>query len=196
MEQIAEDAFEDDRRLVFQCTRGSAASAFRIRNKIPCEYIAKTREPRRFKPTPAEPVYPPAAGEFAGLSDEEIRVILKMRREKQAVQKAEPAAPARPEQNGYILDAFDESKVTLELQDGKRVITNNIFTLRFRQTSPAGKMAAPAEYETFVIDAKGHMISDIQTIAAGQKEDYKVTCSLTSQEKREKAAPLLCRASV
>ena len=189
VEQIAEDAFEDDRRLVFQCTRGSAASAFRIRNKIPCEYIAKTREPRRFKPTPAEPVYPPAAGEFAGLSDEEIRVILKMRREKQAVQKAEPAAPARPEQNGYILDAFDESKVTLELQDGKRVITNNIFTLRFRQTSPAGKMAAPAEYETFVIDAKGHMISDIQTIAAGQKEDYKVTCSLTSQEKREKAAP-------
>ena len=189
VEQIAEDAFEDDRRLVFQCTRGSAASAFRIRNKIPCEYIAKTREPRRFKPTPAEPVYPPAAGEFAGLSDEEIRVILKMRREKQAVQKAEPAAPARPEQNGYILDAFDESKVTLELQDGKRVITNNIFTLRFRQTSPAGKMAAPAEYETFVIDAKGHMISDIQTIAAGQKEDYKVTCSLTAQEKREKAAP-------
>ena len=189
VEQIAEDAFEDDRRLVFQCTRGSAASAFRIRKKIPCEYMTKTREPRRFKPTSPEPVYPPAAGEFAGLSDEERRVILKMRREKQAVQKAEPAAPARPEQNGYILDAFDESKVTLELQDGKRVITNNIFTLRFRQTSPAGKMAAPAEYETFVIDAKGHMISDIQTIAAGQKEDYKVTCSLTSQEKREKAAP-------
>lgn len=189
VEQIAEDAFEDDRRLVFQCTRGSAASAFRIRKKIPCEYMTKTREPRRFKPTSPEPVYPPAAGEFAGLSDEERRVILKMRREKQAVQKAEPAAPARPDQNDYVLDAFDESKVTLELQDGKRVITNNIFTLRFRQTSPAGKVAAPAEYETFVIDAKGHMISDIQTIAAGQKEDYKVTCSLTAQEKREKAAP-------
>ncbi len=189
VEQIAEDAFEDDRRLVFQCTRGSAASAFRIRKKIPCEYMTKTREPRRFKPTSPEPVYPPAAGEFAGLSDEERRVILKMRREKQAVQKAEPAAPARPDQNDYVLDAFDESKVTLELQDGKRVITNNIFTLRFRQTSPAGKVAAPAEYETFVIDAKGHMISDIQTIAAGQKEDYKVTCSLTLQEKREKAAP-------
>lgn len=189
VEQIAEDAFEDDRRLVFQCTRGSAASAFRIRKKIPCEYMTKTREPRRFKPTSPEPVYPPAAGEFAGLSDEERRVILKMRREKQAVPKAEPAAPARPDQNDYVLDAFDESKVTLELQDGKRVITNNIFTLRFRQTSPAGKVAAPAEYETFVIDAKGHIISDIQTIAAGQKEDYKVTCSLTAQEKREKAAP-------
>lgn len=189
VEQIAEDAFEDDRRLVFQCTRGSAASAFRIRKKIPCEYMTKTREPRRFKPTSPEPVYPPAAGEFAGLSDEEIRVILKMRREKQAVQKAEPTAPAKEDQKDYVLDAFDESKVTLELQDGKRVITNNIFTLRFRQTSPAGKVAAPAEYETFVIDAKGHMISDIQTIAAGQKEDYKVTCSLTSQEKREKAAP-------
>ena len=36
---IAQNAFDGDARLVIRCYRGSAASTFRMQNKILCEYM-------------------------------------------------------------------------------------------------------------------------------------------------------------
>ena len=48
-----------------------------------------------------------------------------------------------------------------------------------------------AEYETFVIDANGQVISGIKTISVSKddkEQNYKVTYSLSAQEKFDKSA--------
>src|SRR5699024_11034295 len=71
-----------------------------------------------------------------------------------------------------------------------RKITNNIFNLKFEQNERADEKA-PAEYETFVVDAFGQIISDIKKINANKDSSdltHKVTYSLSAQEKFDKAA--------
>lgn len=58
---------------------------------------------------------------------------------------------------------FDSNMVSLKLVSDGRKITNNIFNLKFEQNEQADEKA-PTEYETFVVDTYGQIISDIKTI--------------------------------
>ena len=64
------------------------ASAFRIRNKLPGEYIAKTKTEVKNRPASRKTKLSVGDG-LAGLSDEEFRVIMEIRRKKLAKKKAE-----------------------------------------------------------------------------------------------------------
>lgn len=189
--RIEDNAFANDSEIIIQCTRGSVASSFRIRNKIAGEYIAKTKsfdpapetDDRRSKGT--------RKGGVTDLSEEELRIIMEMRRSKLAQKKAEAARPHVPEQTEYTLSEIDEGKISVALSSDSRKITNNIFNLRFIQSEPAGLAKESAEYETFVIDSNGQIISNVRTIKAdktGSDLTHKVTYSLSSQERFDKTA--------
>lgn len=185
-----DNAFANNSGFVIQCSRGSAASSFRIRNKIAGEYIAKEK--------PAEPARSStrrsrsSIGDgLSGLSEDELRIIMEMRREKLAQKKAEEEKPAEPERTDYVLIPFDESRVSIKLQNDNRKITNNIFNLRFVQNEPVSAGKEKAEYETFVVDSFGQVISNIKAIVADKSGDdltHKVTYSLSAQEKFDKAS--------
>lgn len=186
---IEDNAFSGDTDFLIQCSRGSAASAFRIRNKLPGEYIAKTKTEVKDRTTRRKPRSSAVDG-LSGLSEEELRVIMEMRREKIAKKKAEEEKPVVPETIEYSLVQYDRNMVSIKLASDGRKITNNIFNLRFVQNEQAGEKA-PTEYETFVVDAYGQIISDIKTICAnkeGADLTHKVTYSLSAQEKFDKAA--------
>lgn len=170
-EEQATDGFEGNSRV----------SDVRTKNKAQGEPAAKA------KPKAAESA--PAPGGLSDLSEEELRVIMEMRREKLAQKKAEEEKRV-PEKTEYSLVPFDTDRVIIRLADDGRKITNNIFNLKFQQQESTGEKPA-AEYETFVIDAKGQIISDIKTICAdrdGADLCHKVTYSLTAQEKFDKSA--------
>jgi hypothetical protein len=189
VEQIEDNAFENNSNFIIQCSRGSAASAFRIRNKIPGEYVAKAKAPTLTERTTTRKRTEPKNTGLAGLSEEEFRVIMEMRREKLAAQKQEQERVKEPEVIEYSLAEFDSSKVALELQGDSRKITNNIFNLRFVQREFVDANKASAEFETFVIDASGQIISNIVPIIADRTSgdlSYKVTYSLSSQAKFDK----------
>lgn len=186
---IEDNAFSGDTDFLIQCSRGSAASAFRIRNKLPVEYIAKTKTEVKDRTTRRKPRSSAVDG-LSGLSEEELRVIMEMRREKIAKKKAEEEKPVVPETIEYSLVQYDRNMVSIKLASDGRKITNNIFNLRFVQNEQAGEKA-PTEYETFVVDTYGQIISDIKTICAnkeGADLTHKVTYSLSAQEKFDKAA--------
>lgn len=186
---IEDNAFSGDTDFLIQCSRGSAASAFRIRNKLPGEYIAKTKTEVKDRTTRRKPRSSAVDG-LSGLSEEELRVIMEMRREKIAKKKAEEEKPVVPETIEYSLVQYDRNMVSIKLASDGRKITNNIFNLRFVQNEQAGEKA-PTEYETFVVDTYGQIISDIKTICAnkeGADLTHKVTYSLSAQEKFDKAA--------
>ena len=68
--------------------------------------------------------------------------------------------------------------------------TNNIFNLTYKQIESANEKNS-AEFETFVVDAYGQIISDIKNINAdkvGTDLTHKVTYSLSSHEKFDKSA--------
>jgi hypothetical protein len=114
---------------------------------------------------------------------------MEMRREKLAAQKQEQEHVKEPEVIEYSLAGFDSSKVALELQGDSRKITNNIFNLRFVQREFVDENKTSAEFETFVIDASGQIISNIVPIIADRTSgdlSYKVTYSLSSQAKFDK----------
>ena len=186
---IEDNAFSGDTDFLIQCSRGSAASAFRIRNKLPGEYIAKTKTEVKDRTTRRKPRSSAVDG-LSDLSEEELRVIMEMRREKIAKKKAEEEKPVVPETIEYSLVQYDRNMVSIKLASDGRKITNNIFNLRFVQNEQAGEKA-PTEYETFVVDTYGQIISDIKTICAnkeGADLTHKVTYSLSAQEKFDKAA--------
>lgn len=186
---IEDNAFSGDTDFLIQCSRGSAASAFRIRNKLPGEYIAKTKTEVKDRTTRRKPRSSAVDG-LSGLSEEELRVIMEMRREKIAKKKMEEEKPVVPETIEYSLVQYDRNMVSIKLASDGRKITNNIFNLRFVQNEQAGEKA-PTEYETFIVDTYGQIISDIKTICAnkeGADLTHKVTYSLFAQEKFDKAA--------
>lgn len=186
---IEDNAFSGNTDFLIQCSRGSAASAFRIRNKLPGEYVAKTKPESKNK-TATKRTRSSVGDGLSGLSEEELRVIMEMRREKIAQKKAEENKPVVPERIEYSFVQFDSERVSLILASEGRKITNNIFNLKFEQNERADEKA-PAEYETFVVDAFGQIISDIKTINANKDSSdltHKVTYSLSAQEKFDKAA--------
>ena len=186
---IEDNAFSGNTDFLIQCSRGSAASAFRIRNKLPGEYVAKTKLESKDK-TATKRTRSSVGDGLSGLSEEELRVIMEMRREKIAQKKAEENKPVVPERIEYSFVQFDSERVSLILASEGRKITNNIFNLKFEQNERADEKA-PAEYETFVVDAFGQIISDIKTINANKDSSdltHKVTYSLSAQEKFDKAA--------
>ena len=186
---IEDNAFSGDTDFLIQCSRGSAASAFRIRNKLPGEYIAKTKTEVKDRTTSRKPRSSAVDG-LSGLYEEELRVIMEMRREKIAKKKTEEEKPVVPETIEYSLVQYDRNMVSIKLASDGRKITNNIFNLRFVQNEQAGEKA-PTEYETFVVDTYGQIISDIKTICAnkeGADLTHKVTYSLSAQEKFDKEA--------
>lgn len=84
--------------------------------------------------------------------------------------------------------------VSIKFASDGRKSTNNIFNLKFVQNEQADEKS-PAEYETFVVDTYGQIISDIKTICAnkeGTDLTHKVTYFLSTQEntqeKLDKAA--------
>lgn len=186
---IEDNAFSGDTDFLIQCSRGSAASAFRIRNKLPGEYIAKAKAEIKGRTNSRKPRSSAADG-LSGLSEEELRVIMEMRRDKLAKKKAEEEKPIVPDTIEYSLVQFNHDMVSIKLVNDARKITNNIFNLKFVQNEQAGEKA-PTEYETFVVDTYGQIISDIKTICAnkeGADLTHKVTYSLSAQEKFDKAA--------
>jgi hypothetical protein len=190
VESIEDNAFENVDNFIIQCSRGSAASAFRIRNKIPGEYIAKTKAPAQSKKTAPRKRTETHSDGLSGLSEEEYRIIMEMRREKLAAKKQqEQERVVVPETIEYKIVDFDRAKVSIKLQEDSRKITNNIFNLRFIQNEAVGSDKSTAEYETFVIDANGQIISNVLNIIADKSEgdlSYKVTYTLSSQSKFSK----------
>ena len=187
---IEDNAFANDSGFVIQCSRGSTASSFRIRNKIAGEYIPKTRAVEATEQSNIRTRSNVANG-LSGLSEDELRVVMEMRREKLAQKKVGEAKDVVLEKTDYILVPFDDSKVAIKLLSDNRKITNNIFNLRFIQIEPVSNTKAASEYETFVIDSIGQVISNIKEISADKSGDdltYKVTYSLTAQEKLDKSS--------
>jgi len=93
---IEDNAFANDNGFVIQCSRGSVASSFRIRNKIAGEYIAKTK-PVEASEKPATRRTRSSVGDgLSGLSEDELRVTMEMRREKLAQKKSEEEKPLIP----------------------------------------------------------------------------------------------------
>ena len=88
LKDVLDNAFSGNTGFLIQCSRGSAASAFRIRNKLPGEYIAKTKTEVKNRPASRKTKLSVGDG-LAGLSDEEFRVIMEIRRKKLAKKKAE-----------------------------------------------------------------------------------------------------------
>ena len=185
--RIEDNAFANSYGVVIQCTRGSAASAFRIRNKIAGEYVAKAQpasRTERVRPTQRNKV----ASGLSDLSDEELRMIMQMRREKLAQQKTEQTKPAAPVNTEYTLTEFTAGTVTLSLLGNLKKITNNIFNVKYIQSTPAD-VNKTTEYESFVIDSHGQIISNIISIVADKHGDdlsHKVTYSLASNVQFQK----------
>lgn len=188
---IEDNAFANDNGFVIQCSRGSIASSFRIRNKIPGEYISKSKPTETKETSATKRTRSNVGAGLSGLSEDELRVIMEMRRQKIMQKKADMEKPVEPEKTEYTLTDYDITKVRIELREGRRIITNNIFNLQFKQSLPASDCVTDAEYETFVIDANGQVISDIKTITASmnnKEHSYRVTYSLSAQEKFDKTA--------
>ena len=187
---IEDNVFANDNGIVIQCYRGSAASSFRIRNKIAGEYISKQNKYETEKRSTRRNKGGIEDG-LSGLSEEELQVIMEMRRKKLAKKKADGEKTIEPERTDYKLIPFDNTKVSIKLRDDNRRITNNIFSLQFVQNESVSSTKTSAEYETFVIDTYGQVISNIITISANKSGDdliYKVTYSLSSHESFDKAS--------
>lgn len=60
----------------------------------------------------------------------------------------------------------DMKKVELQLISTGRKISNSIFTLNFYQKEPVGGKTSPAEYEIYMADVAGKVISDRQKVIA------------------------------
>lgn len=188
VERIEDNAFTNSRNVVIRCSRGSNASAFRIRNKIAGEYIAKTK-PAINKEKAQSKQRTSVASSLSDLTEDELRMVMQMRREKLARKAEEQKQPEPLKTTEFSVTAYDPEKVSLVLLDDLRKITNNIFNLKFIQREPADANRVAAAYESFVADARGQIISNIASIAADKKGNelvHKVTYSLSSTAKFQK----------
>lgn len=188
--KIEDNAFANDGEFIIQCSRGSAASAFRIKNKIPGEYVSKPKSDRPTKPTTRR-TGAVLDDSLAGLSDEERRIIMGMRRDKLAQKKAMEEQPAVPEKTDYVLSAPNDDKVLLRIADDNRKINNNIFNVLFIQTAPVDENKSACEFESFVVDSNGQIISNIREIRADKADaplSHKVTYTLNAQKTFDKNA--------
>lgn len=167
---IAENAFSGNTDFVISCHRGSVASSFRIRNKIPGEYVKKEKE------KPATPIERKRSGtasgrsDLSGLSEDEFRMVMEMRRAKLAEKEVRKVEPVQEEKVEYTVasdSAANVSSAGLALCEDSRKITNNIFSLSFQQLAPAENPDEAAEFEIFVIDQNGKIVSDQKVISAG-----------------------------
>ena len=93
-------------------------------------------------------------------------MIMQMRREKLAQQKAEQTKPEAPVNIEYTLTEFSAGTVALSLLGDFKKITNNIFNVKYVQGEAADANKKPTEYETFVVDSAGQIISNIIGIVA------------------------------
>lgn len=186
--KIADNAFSNSNNVVIRCARGSAASAYRIRNKIAGEYIAKAKPVASAQKTPPKQRNKPTSG-LSDLSEDELRMVMQMRREKLAQKEAEQVQPVPAKTVEFVVTQFDAGKVSLALQDDLRKITNNIFNIKYVQKEPADDKHEAVVYETFVADSCGQIISNIANITANKNGSdlvHKVTYSLSSTEKFRK----------
>jgi hypothetical protein len=186
--RIEDNAFSNSRNVIIRCSRGSNASAFRIRNKIAGEYIAKTK-PSVSKEKAYSKQRTSVASSLSDLTEDELRMVMQMRREKLARKAEEQKQPEPLKTTEFSVTAYDPEKVSLVLLDDLRKITNNIFNLKFIQREPADANRVAAAYESFVADARGQIISNIASIAADKKGNelvHKVTYSLSSTAKFQK----------
>jgi len=186
--RIEDNAFSNSRSVTIQCSRGSVASAYRIRNKIAGEYIAKAKPITNVEKAPPKQRSKPTSG-LADLSEDELRMVMQMRREKLAKKAEEKKQPEPPKTTEFSVVAYDTDKVSLVLLDDLRKITNNIFNLKFIQKESVDENRVAAMYETFVADARGQIISGIVGIAANKNGNdlvHKVTYSLSSTAKFQK----------
>lgn len=189
--RIEENAFANDSGFVIRCTRGSVASSFRIKNKIAGEYISKVKPTAPVTRTSTKRTMSTVENGLSGLSEEELRVIMEMRHKKSAQKKAEAEKPVEPEKTEYRLSEVDPDKIAISLSNDNRKITNNIFNLKLVQSDSADSGKKIAEYETFVIDSYGQVISNIKTVRTdkmGNDLTHKVSYSLSAQEKFDKSA--------
>ena len=188
---IANDAFWGSPKVVFRCTRGSVASSYRIQNGIQCEYVSKANgvgePPRRNTYNPPQTVMRPVSG-LEGLSEEEIQIILELRRKKKESPATVVKAPEPPKPAFQIVER-DSSRIDLALKDDRRKITNSIFNLRFEQEEPAGGTKSVTEYEVFIADSDSNIISNIVTIttdSTGEDLSHKAKFTLSSKAKLDK----------
>ena len=188
---IKDNAFANNSSFVIQCSRGSAASSFRIRNKIPGEYVAKSKSVVRSDRTVNRRTSLSLSDGLSSLSEDELRAIMEMRRDKFVQKISKVEKPAELEKIEYVLVPFDETNVSVKLQDDNRKITNNIFYLRFIQSEPVNSETAFTEFETFVIDSHGQIISNINLFSADKSGDdltHKIAFVLSAQERFDKSS--------
>lgn len=188
--QIADNAFSAASNVVIQCTRGSIASAFRIRNKLPGEYISKSPPMSREKFVRKEQAVR-GSGSSIKLTNEELGAVMELRRQKIAQKKAQSEQHPPLEVVEFELATVDSSKMAIRLLPDKQKITNNIFTLQFGWPENTDADLEAADYETFVVDAHGHTISDVKQFHADPDDKqsiYKVTISLSTKAEFDKSA--------
>jgi hypothetical protein len=188
-QKIAEDAFANVIDVVIQCSRGSFASAYRIRNKIRGEYISKTKDTTNKETHTDRKSRKHINDGLSALSEEEYRVIMEMRREKLLQKKVVDSNCKCQERTEYRQVPFDSQKVSLRIQEDSRKITNNIFNIKFFQNKGVDTETEASQYETFVIDDLGQVISTVVGIDASKSGDdltHKATYTLSAQEKFDK----------
>ena len=189
--KIEDTAFEGCHDFIIKCSRGSAASTFRIQNKIPGEYVAKERPPQQDSNSDTRKKRKTNTNNLSGLSDEEHRLVMEMRRDRIAQRKAEQenAEPIRIE---YTEIDYDAWKVVLKPSSKTKMITNNIFNIIFEQSSPVSAIAHACEYEAFFTDVNGNIISNIRIINADISDNtvlnHKTAFTLSGQDTFDKSA--------
>lgn len=202
---IADSALTAGSGVTIRCTRGSAASKFRIRNKFSCEYAAKYKEAPQRKtpvvaPIVAERKPPTRNSEISGLTEEEFSLIMDMRRKKvKEKEEAKRAEQERKERKAvsaaaektYTLSAWPEDKVKLTAAGKSRLITNNIFPVAFIQTEAVSDQCKEGKYEVFAVDSSGQMISNISEIDADGSisgMEHRATLILSAHGEFDKSA--------
>ena len=106
---------------------------------------------------------------------------------RQAPPQSAPPPRARIE---YEVVAPDEGKTSLQLLEDRRVITNNLFSLRLAQPEDSDGRAI-GEYEVFLADAFGKPVSETRAVRAdksGEERTHKVTLSLLPGIQTDKSA--------
>jgi len=91
------------------------------------------------------------------LSEEEMALILKLRSDKQKAQEQEQNVRSEFSKTD---DEYTAINSPLVLKDCSRIISNNIFTLRFSCASGASQYS-DSEYEIFLADGSGNAVSSI-----------------------------------
>ncbi len=168
--EIDDNAFFGSRNVCIKCYRGSCASNFRAKHKIPVEYISKQAE----RTTEGVSRRRTSNDGLSGLSDEEKRMIFNMRQERERKEKEEAQKIKLDETNRTISEVGNSP---VEDCDEKRVLTNNIVQRWYKQTSESSL----TEYNLYFIDELGDRISNTVVLKLSTAEEKtKVTFELSA----------------